>query len=579
MSNKIQFVITAVDRATSTVRKVKGSIASTIAPVTDLGKSLGSLSRETGLSRLTGGLLSAARAAGSLASKVAMIATPLGLLGGIGSIAGLAALVTGWGRAGQELDRTSSIIGVSTNELQQYRGVARLAGLSTESMDASLEQLGDTMQGAVNGRAPQALALMSAWRIGLHKTADGAVDTSRALLDVSKAIQSNMRAGGTVQSARQIAQAFGVESLLPLLMKGPAAIQDLVRQFDRLHAAMDGQSIRQADEYAQNIAKLELSVESLKNSLGNALIPVLQPAIQLMTEWLAVPENKQKIIDGVAGAVRWLSDEIKGFDWEKAKKGANEFFDMVSRSYELLMRVSHATSRVGEGFERFGNALRGNGLSTSAELAAGVNGNTTTAVKFFESRGWTHAQALGIASNLQAESAVNPTASGDHGQAYGIAQWHRDRQDAFQKWAGNWIFNSTLEQQLGFVDYELRNGSEKSAGAQLEMAKSPAEAAAVVSRLYERPSDADGAAETRADLATRLAGIYGPPGAAAGKTTAANQASTDATNASLSPGESVVKVDIHLQNAPRGTRTSVSSSKNVDANVRTGQTMQLGAAL
>jgi hypothetical protein len=589
MANKIQFVITAVDRATSTVRKVKGSLASTIAPVTALGKSLGSLSRETGLSRLTGGLLSAARAAGSLASKVALIATPLGLLGGIGSIAGLAALVTGWGKAGQELDRTSTIIGVSTSELQQYRGVARLAGLSTDSMDASLEQLGDTMQGAVNGRAPQALALMSAWRIGLHKTADGAVDTSRALLDVSKAIQSNMRAGGTVQSARQIAQSFGVESLLPLLLKGPDAIQGLVREFDNLHASMDGQSIRQADEYAQNIAKLEISVESLKNSLGNALIPVLQPAIQLMTEWLAVPENKQKVIDGVAGAVRWLSDEVKSFDWDKAKKGANDFFDLVSRSYELLMRVSRATSRVGEGFERFGNALRGNGLSTSAELAAGVNGNTTTAVKFFESRGWTHAQALGISSNLQAESQVDPTASGDNGTAYGIAQWHKDRQDAFQKWAGNWIGNSTLEQQLGFVDYELRNGSEQQAGAALSKAQSPADAANVVSRLYERPKDADGEAANRADLATRLEGIYGPTGAggktvaanqpSAGATASANQLSADATSASLGPGESVVKVDIHLQGAPRGTRTSVSSSKNVDANVRTGQTMQTGAAL
>ena len=86
MANKIQFVITAVDRATSTVRKVKGSIASTISPVTDLAKSLGSLSRETGLSRLTRGLLGAARAAGSLASKLVMRATPLGLLGGLGTL-------------------------------------------------------------------------------------------------------------------------------------------------------------------------------------------------------------------------------------------------------------------------------------------------------------------------------------------------------------------------------------------------------------------------------------------------------------------------------------------------------------
>jgi len=599
MANKIQFVITAVDRATSTVRKVKGSIAGTIAPVTNLGKSLGALSRETGLSRLTGGLLSAARAAGSLAGKVAMIATPLGLLGGLGSIAGLAALITGWGRAGQELDRTSSIIGIGTTQLQQYRGVARLAGLSTDSMDASLEQLGDTMQGAVNGRAPQALALMSAWRIGLHKTADGAVDTSRALLDVSKAIQSNMRAGGTIQSARQIAQAFGVESLLPLLIKGPAAIQELVREFDQLHATMDGQSIRQADEYAQNISKLEISVESLRNSLGNALIPVLQPAIELMTEWLAVPENKQKIVDGLAGAVRWLSEEVKSFDWDKAKKGASEFFDLVSRSYELLVRVSNAASRVGEGAERFGNALRGNGLSTNAELAAGVNGNTTTAVKFFESRGWSHAQALGIAANLQTESKVDPTAVGDNGQAYGIAQWHKDRQGAFQKWAGNWIGNSTLEQQLGFVDYELRNGGpqERQAGAALSNTTTAAQAADVVSRLYERPKDAEGQAAARAQFATQLSGIYGPSGAvqtmpdSPGRTgnpqaslgpgeaiVPANQPSSGATQASLSPGESVVKVDISLKGAPHGTRTSVTSSRNVSANVRTGTTMDLGAA-
>jgi hypothetical protein len=575
MANKIQFVITAVDRATSTVRKVKGSIASTISPVTDLAKSLGSLSRETGLSRLTRGLLGAARAAGSLASKLVMRATPLGLLGGLGSVAGLAAIVTGWGRAGQELNRTSALLDVNTDELQQYRGVARLAGLSTESMDASLQQLGDTMQGAVNGRAPEALALMSAWRIGLHKTADGAVNTSRALLDVSKAIQSNMRAGGTVQSARQIAQAFGVESLLPLLIKGPAAIQALVREFDNLHAAMDGQAIRQADEYAQNISKLEISVESLRNSLGNALIPVLQPAIQLMTEWLAVPENKEKLIQGVAGAVRWLSDEVKSFDWDKAKKGANEFFDLVSRSYELLMRVSRATSRVGEGFERFGNALRGNGLSTNGEMSAGVNGNTTSAVQFFESRGWSHAQALGIAANLQSESQVDPTAVGDNGKAYGIAQWHKDRQDAFQKWAGNWIGNSTLEQQLGFVEYELRQGGEKQAGAALSGANTPEQAASVVSRLYERPQAADAEAASRAQLATKLSGLYGPSG---GAVVPANQPDAGNAQASLSPGESLVKVDIHLKGAPRGTRTSVSSSRNVDTSVRTGSTMDLGAA-
>jgi hypothetical protein len=575
MANKIQFVITAVDRATSTVRKVKGSIASTFAPVTALGKSLASLSRETGLSRLVRGLTSATRAAGGLLAKITMIATPLGLLGGLGSIAGLASIVTGWGRAGQEIDRTSTLLGINTQQLQQYRGVARLAGLSTDSMDASLQALGDTMQGAVNGRAPETLALMSAWQIGLHRTADGAVDVSRAMLDVSRAIRSNLSAGGNIQSARQIAQAFGAESLLPLLIKGPSAIQDLVRQFDNLHATMDPSAIRQAEEDAQNIAKLELSVVSLKDALGNALIPVLQPAIELMSQWLAVPENKQKLIDGVAGAVRFLSDEIKSFDWEKAKRGASDFFDLVSRSYEILMHVAHLGSRVGTGFERFGNALRGNGLSTNDELAAGVNGNTTTAIEYFQSRGWSRSQAIGIVANLQRESQVDPTAVGDNGQAYGIAQWHKDRQDAFQKWAGNWIGNSTLEQQLGFVDYELRNGNERAAGSALAGASTPEQAADIVSRLYERPGGADSEAAARSQFANQLSGLYGGGPAVA----SANQPAGDSTQASLGPGEQVVKVDINLQGAPRGTRTSVSSSRNVDTNVRTGQTMDLGAAL
>ncbi|WP_225031813.1 phage tail tip lysozyme [Paraburkholderia sp. XV] len=575
MANKIQFVITAVDRATSTVRKVKGSIASTFAPVTALGKSLASLSRETGLSRLVRGLTSATRAAGGLLAKITMIATPLGLLGGLGSIAGLASIVTSWGRAGQEIDRTSTLLGINTQQLQQYRGVARLAGLSTDSMDASLQALGDTMQGAVNGRAPETLALMSAWQIGLHRTADGAVDVSRAMLDVSRAIRSNLSAGGNIQSARQIAQAFGVESLLPLLIKGPSAIQDLVRQFDNLHATMDPSAIRQAEEYAQNIAKLELSVVSLKDALGNALIPVLQPAIELMSQWLAVPENKQKLIDGVAGAVRFLSDEIKSFDWEKAKRGASDFFDLVSRSYEILMHVAHLGSRVSTGFERFGNAWRGNGLSTNDELAAGVNGNTTTAIEYFQSRGWSRSQAIGIVANLQRESQVDPTAVGDNGQAYGIAQWHKDRQDAFQKWAGNWIGNSTLEQQLGFVDYELRNGNERAAGSALAGASTPEQAADIVSRLYERPAAADSEAAARSQFANQLSGLYGGSPAVA----SANQPTGDSTQASLGPGEQLVKVDINLQGAPRGTRTSVSSSRNVDTNVRTGKTMDLGAAL
>lgn len=52
MANQFQIVISAVDNATATVRKVKNSFATLMAPVTDLGKSISSFGKEVGLDRV-----------------------------------------------------------------------------------------------------------------------------------------------------------------------------------------------------------------------------------------------------------------------------------------------------------------------------------------------------------------------------------------------------------------------------------------------------------------------------------------------------------------------------------------------
>jgi hypothetical protein len=596
VANQFTIVINAVDKATSTVRKIKGSIADSMAPVTDLGNSLSNLGRETGLNKVASGFGVAAKQAGSLARQVALVATPLAALGSVLSIAGLASLVTGWGRAGQELGRTSTIVGVGTGTLQEYRGVARLAGISTGEMDSALQSLGDTMQGSMNGRAPQALALMNAYGMSLRKTKDAAIDTTASLMDVSKIIQKNLSHGGTIQSARLIASAFGVESLLSLLVKGPEVIRRYVAEMDSLNATMSPAQIAQGEEYARNVTKLGLAVDSLKNSIGNALIPVLEPAIKMMTEWLAIPENKAKLIDGVSAAVKFLSDAVKNFDWDKAKEGAGEFFDVLEKTYKLLTKVEHGSNRIMNGAEMFGNSLRGHGFQTNAQVAAGPEGsaNTQHAIDFFQARGWSKAQAIGLTANLVRESGVDETAVGDNGKAMGIAQWHPDRQANFQKHAGNWIGNSTLDQQLGFVDYELRRGTEQGAGAALQAASTPEQAAAVASRLYERPAAADAEANARAAAATRIAGLYdGNPAPKIADTLAPGEKDVTGQTDAGSPGNAgtagapgataqggTVKVDINLTNAPRGTTTNVQSSGNVNANARIGhsRSMDLGAA-
>ena len=136
---------------------------------------------------------------------------------------------------------------------------------------------------------------------------------------------------------------------------------------------------------------------------------------------------------------------------------------------------------------------------------------------YFQAQGWSKEQAAGLAANISRESNFNPAAVGDNGKAYGIAQWHPDRQAEFKKRFGKDIQGSSMEEQMAFMHYELTQGNERKAGNILRGTSSAAEAAAAVSSHYERPADKAGEAAKRGQLAlTMLGGVPGASQAAAG---------------------------------------------------------------
>lgn len=139
---------------------------------------------------------------------------------------------------------------------------------------------------------------------------------------------------------------------------------------------------------------------------------------------------------------------------------------------------------------------------TAADLRSPLIAN---AVAYFVSVGWSPAQAAGIVANLYAESRLRPDAVGDGGKAYGVAQWHPDRQQRFAAIFGKDIVGSSIDEQLAFVHAEL-GGAEKAAGEALRACVTAAEAGACVSKKYERPADREGDAAKRAALATEIAG-------------------------------------------------------------------------
>lgn len=132
-------------------------------------------------------------------------------------------------------------------------------------------------------------------------------------------------------------------------------------------------------------------------------------------------------------------------------------------------------------------------------------------IEYYQSKGWTKDQAAGIVANIYAESGGNERIPGDGGKAYGLAQWHPDRQANFKAKFGHDIREGTRDEQREFVDWELRN-TESAAGDRLKKARDAREAGAIVSKYYERPAAVNEAASNRAAIAGALA--KAPPSSA-----------------------------------------------------------------
>jgi hypothetical protein len=125
-------------------------------------------------------------------------------------------------------------------------------------------------------------------------------------------------------------------------------------------------------------------------------------------------------------------------------------------------------------------------------------------VEQLQTYGWSKPQAAGIAANIISESQLNPAAVGDHGTAYGLAQWHPDRQAEFKKHFGKDIKGSSVKEQLDFLNYEMLEGKFKDVGAQLRRQTSASASGALVSEKYEIPFARDAEAARRGILATTL---------------------------------------------------------------------------
>ncbi|KWK75788.1 phage tail tape measure protein [Burkholderia ubonensis] len=579
-----------IDRVTASAAKLNEATEKIKKPFSDFGSSLKRLSDETGLTRIAWGVKSIGDAAVGAGKSLLSVVAPLAGIAGLGSVAGIALLANEWGRMGAEVQRTSGVLGVSTQDLQAYRGAAKLAGLSAEDMTGSLKSLGRTLEDATFGRNQDALVMMHKFGITLHRTKEGAVDATRALKEVANAIVAQK---GNVQAQGLIAGVFGVESLLPLLQKGEKGINEFVNRAKTMGLVFDDKQLARGQQFNENMLKLEASATRLKYSFGEALAPAVQRVLDVVGR--LIDKYGDMVATKVAEYVEKFAKWVGNVDWDKTTSQIGKFVDAIGgvkgiaiaiaaisfagplasvlsliANLTLLATTTAPTAaaalarlaggpvmaavlallhskglNTGEDEElklhqaKPGQQWTGDPIGDRRHAGAANDAQTAGVVARLQQMGWTKEQAAGLAANFWQESLFDPNAVGDNGHAYGIGQWHEDRQEEFKKLFGIDIRKSTLDQQLQFADHELRRGNEQKAGRALMGASSAQDAGSIVSRLYERPADAIGEAARRGQMAAAIDGKVhvqvdipnAPPGTkatvhASGGTTAAARVST-----------------------------------------------------
>jgi hypothetical protein len=129
------------------------------------------------------------------------------------------------------------------------------------------------------------------------------------------------------------------------------------------------------------------------------------------------------------------------------------------------------------------------------------------AIAYFQSQGFSRNAAIGMAVNIGRESAFDPHVTGDNGKAYGLGQWHPDRQANFAKFTGMPIQGSSYQQQLAFYAHEVKQNKRLMGMLSQQDITAPASAMAV-SLINERPANGVIEAERRARMAQSVVTPY-----------------------------------------------------------------------
>ncbi|MCK9389762.1 MAG: phage tail tape measure protein [Sulfuritalea sp.] len=318
MADKFQLkaIISAVDKITPTLKGVQRAAKLTNKTLRDIGgagsKLMGSLGIPAGLA--FGSVVYGASRAASAVMDYA---------GGIQDAA----------------ERTGS----STTDFQVMSSLLEQVGGSAEDAETAMSQFNKGISNAASGADKSFAGLMKKLNISMRDTKGNVRSLSDMMPELADAFEKNTNPALRTRMSMELFGKSG-SKLIPILTKGRDAYADWAKEQERLGTIVSKDAVGGLDDMGDSIGLLNKQIKSQLTQSFASLVPVIQPILRGMSEWIAA--NKEMIRTTITKTLTDIVNALKDVDWaafvggiRDAVRGIASFVEMMGGMKNVLIAL------------------------------------------------------------------------------------------------------------------------------------------------------------------------------------------------------------------------------------------------
>ena len=262
----------------------------------------------------------------------ALMAVPLG-----GAFATVAATVKGsistftdYASAAQD---AATKVGGTARDIQRYGYAAKMSGSSQEELNACLGIFSKNLANAVQGKNKTLVNVFK--QLGISMTdANGKMRTTTELLpDIANAMRSQATESQKAYIATQLFGRGG-QSLIQMLEGGAEGLNELTAEAERMGIVVDQDGVDSAKAFGDNLDRLKFSLLGVSLSIGQHIIPIIEPMINAFREWIIT--NREMIATAIVDYCREFAETLKQIDFKALVTTMIDFVKQCNSIFKAL---------------------------------------------------------------------------------------------------------------------------------------------------------------------------------------------------------------------------------------------------